>query len=91
MVGGQTAGVTEWPWQTMLADISATGGGYQYCGATLIAANWVITAAHCTHNRIAASIGVVVGQYSTESLSSSAQVNEFNSDKVFIRSLNIFV
>lgn len=76
VVGGQLAGVTEWPWQTLLADISSSGGGYQYCGATLISPDWVITAAHCTYNRIAANIGVVVGQYnSVANLSSTAQVD----------------
>lgn len=74
VVGGQSAGVTEWPWQTLLADISPSGGGYQFCGATLISRNWVLTAAHCTHNRLAANIGVVVGQYNTLSLSSTSQV-----------------
>ncbi|XP_046649983.1 chymotrypsinogen A-like [Daphnia pulicaria] len=74
VVGGQSAGVTEWPWQTLMADISPSGGGNQFCGATLISPNWVLTAAHCTHNRMAANIGVVVGQYDTKSLSSTSQV-----------------
>ena len=77
VVGGQPAGVTEWPWQTLLADISPAGGGFQYCGATLISTSWVITAAHCTLNRAASNIGVVVGQYTTQSLSQTSQVLPF--------------
>ena len=77
VVGGASAGITEYPWQTLLADLS--GGGYQYCAGALIAQNWVVTAAHCTQDRTAASIGIVVGQYNTVNLTSTSQVNQLES------------
>lgn len=74
IVGGQAAGEMEWPWQVLLADISTKGGGEHYCGATLLHPDWVITAAHCTNGRQASKIGVVLGQYSSSTLSATAQV-----------------
>ncbi|XP_058520166.1 serine protease 40-like [Ochotona princeps] len=40
--GGQAAGPERWPWQASLVY-----NGRHMCGATLIASNWVISAAHC--------------------------------------------
>ena len=43
IVGGEDADAGEFPWMAYLYEI-----GYgQFCGATLIAPEWVITAAHC--------------------------------------------
>ncbi|NXT23969.1 CEL2A elastase, partial [Syrrhaptes paradoxus] len=46
VVGGQDARPFSWPWQ---ASLQYTSGGkwYHTCGGTLIATNWVLTAAHC--------------------------------------------
>ena len=47
IVGGQEADPGEWPWQVAL--VLANGDNYngQFCGGTIIAADWVLTAAHC--------------------------------------------
>ena len=42
IVGGTAAGKEEWPWQVLLADISSSGAGNHYCGATLLSPTWVI-------------------------------------------------
>jgi trypsin len=42
IVGGSTATLADWPWIVSLRD--AYG---HYCGGSLIAPNWVVTAAHC--------------------------------------------
>ncbi|XP_038046866.1 complement C2-like [Patiria miniata] len=51
IVGGDNAKSGEWPWQVALFCEDVTGSdGYVprfFCGGSLIARNWVLTAAHC--------------------------------------------
>ncbi|XP_071305449.1 chymotrypsin-C-like [Agelaius tricolor] len=46
VVGGEDAVAHSWPWQISLQYRSA-GSWYHTCGGTLIAPQWVLTAAHC--------------------------------------------
>ncbi|MBN3276506.1 CEL2A elastase, partial [Polyodon spathula] len=46
VVGGVDARPNSWPWQISL-QYSKDGNWYHTCGGTLIATNWVLTAAHC--------------------------------------------
>ena len=69
IIGGEEATPGNWPW--MVALVYATNENVaqgQFCGGALIDAEWVVTAAHCTHNlsgqpRTAAEIDVVIGQH----------------------------
>ncbi|XP_041255044.1 chymotrypsin-C-like, partial [Onychostruthus taczanowskii] len=46
VVGGEDAVAHSWPWQISL-QYKHSGSWSHYCGGTLIAPQWVLTAAHC--------------------------------------------
>ena len=65
IVGGTQANISEFPWQVA---IMTSDGNSQYCGGSLVAAQWVLSAAHCfvdeNSNAItpASQIGVALGR-----------------------------
>uniref|UniRef100_A0A8C3NB05 pancreatic elastase II n=1 Tax=Geospiza parvula TaxID=87175 RepID=A0A8C3NB05_GEOPR len=50
VVGGENARPYSWPWQVSL-QYNANGKWSHTCGGTLIATNWVMTAAHSAHEQ----------------------------------------
>jgi trypsin len=63
IVGGTPVqNLSETPWQVALVD---NGSHFQFCGGSLIAENWVLTAAHCVDNFFVGNdpekVDVVVG------------------------------
>ncbi len=56
IVGGSDTDITVVPWQ-----VSVQLGSSHFCGGSIIAPEWILTAAHCVSGRSASSISVVAG------------------------------
>jgi len=68
IIGGSEAQPGAWPWQVALVTHSNPNAfNGQYCGGSLLAPNWVLTAAHCvtvgTSVDPAAAVDIVVGRH----------------------------
>jgi secreted trypsin-like serine protease len=63
VIAGKTAVRGSWPWQVLMKF-----GGRAGCGGTLIAPQWVVTAAHCVYRRemYPWMFSVVVGEHDRE-------------------------
>ena len=61
IVGGVDADIEDYPYNAALLSTSGWGGGYAYCGASIINEYWILTAAHCVQGESANSTGVRVG------------------------------
>ena len=54
IVGGVAARHGDWPWQGMLR----TSSGFPYCGGTLVAPQWLVSAAHCVKGKSPSTVFV---------------------------------
>ncbi len=61
IVGGETAAPGAWPWMVAIR-VFDEPDSYSFCGGSLVAPSWVLTAAHClvnaTPEQIVATVGV---------------------------------
>lgn len=62
IVGGTETGINEFP---SMAAIVSKANGQLFCGATIIDANYALTAAHCINSpgRYASDIELLVGEH----------------------------
>lgn len=62
IIGGVPAAPGAWPWQVALVFASGSDPfSAQFCGGSLLSANWVLTAAHCVNGARPEQIDVIVG------------------------------
>ncbi len=68
IVGGREAAPGAWPWQVALV-VHTSSQAYNgfFCGGSLIAPEWVLTAAHCLEDLDASLIDVLVGSHKLSS------------------------
>ncbi|KAL9972367.1 hypothetical protein ACROYT_G018652 [Oculina patagonica] len=59
IVGGTAASQNSWPWQAMLR----TTSGFPFCGGSLIAPQWVLSAAHCVKGKSPSSLIIRMGAH----------------------------
>ncbi|XP_054850053.1 serine protease 27-like [Eublepharis macularius] len=69
IVGGQNAKIGAWPWQ-----VSIRSRGKHFCGGSLVAEQWVLSAAHCFFKTPRSDIAVALGEYELENPSPNAQM-----------------
>lgn len=70
IVGGTQSTSAEWPWMVLLSTSTSTTNFF--CGASLIAEQWVLTAAHCVDGKSKEGIQAFVGLYDKSDNSISA-------------------
>jgi secreted trypsin-like serine protease len=60
--GGSLALAGQFPWQvSLVASLISNNADAHFCGGTLIAPSWVVTAAHCVDSMLPEQINVLVG------------------------------
>ncbi len=60
ILGGTPSNTTQWPWMTGLVKINLSPFDGIFCGGSLIAEKWVLTAAHCVIDENIRTFDVIV-------------------------------
>lgn len=68
IIGGTDASSGAYPWM-----VSIQSGGQHFCGGSLIADQWVLTAAHCVEDQQASRVQVAVGEHDLNNNKDGAQ------------------
>jgi secreted trypsin-like serine protease len=67
IIGGTIANTQTWPWMTGLVAKNISPNIGLFCGASLIAENWVLTAAHCVFDESTTTFDVIINQANFDS------------------------
>ncbi len=67
IIGGDPADTNAWPWMTALVYRNAYSDHDVFCGASLIAKDWVLTAAHCIEDMHSSDFEVLINQAKLDS------------------------
>jgi secreted trypsin-like serine protease len=80
IIGGTPSSPTQWPWMAGLVkkDLSPFDG--IFCGASLIASRWVLTAAHCVVDESNSSLDVIINY---------AQLDESTGERLTVKHIII--
>ena len=62
IIGGRAVDSRDWHWMAGLVFNNAVPSNEVFCGASLVAKDWVLTAGHCVHERTSSSFFVIINQ-----------------------------
>ncbi len=69
IVGGGDTTIAQYPWQISMQ----TNTGFPFCGGSIVAENWILTAQHCVAGKTPSAIKVVAG-FTKQSNSAQGQL-----------------
>lgn len=72
---GSVAEPGEYPWMAQILDLDSSGSNHR-CGGSLVAPQWVLTAAHCVDSADLSSRRIVLGEHDRETEEGTEQVFE---------------
>jgi len=79
IIGGTTSQADKWPWMAGLVSKNALAASV-FCGASLIAKDWVLTAGHCVSGQPAFSLDVIINH---------AQLDATNGERIAVERIVI--
>lgn len=91
IIGGSNARITEVPWQVALLRAgSGSGLDRQFCGGSILSAEWILTAAHCLapdpRTSTVTDASAIIVTSGTDDLTAAGQRAEFQSN---VRSIHL--
>ncbi|NOQ64644.1 MAG: trypsin-like serine protease [Methyloprofundus sp.] len=80
IIGGERSLSNAWPWMSGIVDSHSPSINDPFCGATLIAKDWVLTAAHCVIDENSSDIEVIINH---------AQLDSNEGERIAVKSITI--